>query len=234
MRLLRFLILPLPLFGGAIASAELLGTASVSTNYLWRGVTQTDDNPAIAATLEHRHAKGGYLGASVFNTRYGGEPGYEVDLYIGHLFTIKPATLDLAIRHYYFPTGGKYSYDFEPQAWDNEEDNAFTEIQLGVSREGWEGKYSYSNNYLDSGHSGYYLELSHTRSLTAKLSLTLHYGIQRSRAIDDIPEYMVGDYSATLLWNELFLTSSNMTDNADGRQSDRSRVVLGWSKTVRN
>jgi len=115
MHLLRFLILPPPLFG-AIASAELLGTASVSTNYLWRGVTQTDDNPAIAAALEHRHEKGGYLGASVFNTRYGGESGYEVDLYIGHLFTIKPATLDIAFRHYYFPTGGKYSYDFDPQA----------------------------------------------------------------------------------------------------------------------
>ncbi len=136
------------------------------------------------------------------------------------------------MRHYYFPYGGKYRYDFDPLARENKDSNAFSEIQLGITRNGWGARATYSNNYLDSGYDGSYIELNHTQQLDEAFSLTLHLGTQHSRAIDDEPEKQVGDYSATLLWRDLFLTWSNLTDNADGRQSERGRVVLGWSRMI--
>lgn len=222
-------IILLFLFHGAPANAELLGQFSISSNYLWRGVTQTDDQPAAAFGLQYQHAQGTYLGAWASNTRYGSRPGYEIDLYLGHLISLDLMTVDLAVRHYAFPTGGKHDYDFHREAWENEESSAFTELHLGVSRHRWEVRYAYSTDYLDSGHHGHYIELNHTQPFTEHLSLVLHYGVQHSRAIDDKPEHQLGDYSATLRWKELFLTWSNLTDNTDGRQSDEARIVIGWS-----
>ncbi len=233
MWLSRSLTILLLLLSGSPAKAEFLGMLTASTNYLWRGVTQTDDQPAIALSLEYQHAQGWYLGAWSSNTRYGGEPGYEVDIYLGRLFPLKPATIDVAVRHYAFPTGGKHRYDFHPQAWERGESNAFTEVQLGASHNRWMARCSYSDNYLDSDHAGYYIELEHTQPLSDTVSLTLHYGIQHSRAIDDTPEHEVGDYSATLRRGTVFLTISNLTDNTDGRQTDRGRLVLGWSAAIR-
>ncbi len=217
---------------GASANAELLSRVSVSSNYLWRGVTQTDDQPAVAFGLEYQHAQGAYVGAWATNTRYGGKPGYEFDLYLGRLIELELAIVDLGLRHYAFPTGGKHDYDFHREAWENEASSAFTELQLGVSRKQWEARYAYSTDYLDSGHHGHYIELNHIQSLYDNLSLKLHIGVQHSRAIDDKPEHQLGDYSATLRWKELFLTWSNLTDNTDGRQSDEARIVFGWSTVI--
>lgn len=225
-------LIPLFLLYGAAANAELLGQFTVSSNYLWRGVTQTDDEPAVALGLEFHNRGDTYVGAWASNTRYGGRPGYEIDFYLGHLIHLNSATVDLAVRHYTFPTGGKYDHDFHPEAWENEESSAFTELQLGIRRQRWEGRYTYSPDYLDSSHHGHYIELNYQRPVIDTLSLRLHYGIQRSLAIDDTQE-QVGDFSATLLWRELFLTWSNLTDNADGRQTDRARIVLGWSTEFR-
>ena len=61
-----------------------------------------------------------------------------------------------------------------------------------------------------------------------KLSVNLHIGEQKSEAIDDT-QNRVGDRSLTLKYDDFFLTSSYMTDNEDGRQSDRIRYVFGWS-----
>lgn len=229
--LLSFPIL-LPLLCGAPVRAETLWHFTASTNYLWRGVTQTDDNAAISAAIEHHAQQGGYLGLWTSNTNYGDRPSYEVDIYLGHQFDLAQASIDLSARHYYFPSGGKYSYDFQADKWANHESSSFTELQLGVIRAKWNAGYSYSNNYLDSGKPGYYIELNYTHPVTDKLSLKLHYGSQRSEAIDDTPEHRVSDRSVTLEWRNIFFTASNLSDNIDGRQTDKVRYVFGWSMAV--
>lgn len=212
--------------------AETTGYFTAMTNYLWRGVTLSDDQPAIAVALEHRDIQGGYIGLWSSTTDYGNRPGYEVDVYFGQQFIIADTTLDLSARHYYFPRGSKYNYDFMTPKWEEEQSNSFAEIKVGLSRSAWSGGYSYSNNYLDSGEPGYYLDLNYSRPVHASVTLTLHVGAQTSDAIDDTPENRVGDYSTTIHWRNLFLSFSNLTDNVDGRQSDKARFIFGWRSRI--
>ncbi len=225
-------LLPLLLFGTSVY-AEISGTFTASTNYLWRGVTQTDDKPAISAALEYLAPQGSYLGIWSSNTDYGDKPSYQVDTYLGHQVNLARATIDVAARHYYFPSGGKYSHDFQTDEWINNESSAFTELQVGIRGKSWTAGYAYSDNYLDSGKPGNYIELNHIRPITDGISLTLHIGAQQSKAIDDTPEYRVGDYSVAIHWQNLSLTASNLTDNTDGRQTDKVRYVAGWSVKIR-
>lgn len=204
----------------------------MSSNYIWRGVTQTNDSAAISAALERHVQHGGYLGVWASNINYEDRPSYEVNLYLGQKFELSQANLDLSIRHYYFPSGGKYSYDFQPLKWENHESSAYSELQLGVTRGGWEAAYAYSNSYLSSGKPGYYIELNYSILFTNELSVKFHLGSQKSEAIDDIPEHRVGDRNVTLAWRNIFITASNMTDNLDGRQSDRVRYILGWRTVI--
>lgn len=231
-RFLCFFSILLPLLCAAPVHAEMLGYFTASTNYLWRGVTQTDDNAAISAALEYRFEPGNYLGVWSSNTNYGDRPSYEVDFYLGHQLDLAQSIINISARHYYFPSGGKYNYDFEKEKWEDKESSSFTELQMDVTYSGWNVGCSYSNNYLDSGYSGYYIELNYTYQITDELPLTIHFGAQQSEAIDDYPEHMVGDYSATLEWKNFFLTTSNMTDNIDGRQTDEVRYVFGWNAVV--
>jgi uncharacterized protein (TIGR02001 family) len=217
----------LPLFLVLPLHSDIVGYFGAGTNYLWRGVTQTDDNPALSAALEYRAKQGSYLGLWASNTEYGGRKSYELNAYLGHTIDLQKATIDLSVRHYYFPSGGKYSYDFQPEKWENRESSSFNEFQISATYDGWNAAYAYSNNYLDSGKGGYYIELNYTYLIRDELSLKLHLGAQNSAAIDDYPEQGVSDYSATLKWKNIFFTASNMTDNEDGRQSDRVRYLLG-------
>jgi uncharacterized protein (TIGR02001 family) len=217
----------LPLFLVLPLHSEIVGEIGAGTNYLWRGVTQTDDNPAFSAALEYRAEQGTYLGLWGSNTEYGGRKSHELQAYLGQTFELQKAAIDLSVRHYYFPSGGKYSYDFQPEKWENKESSAFSEVQISATYDGWNAAYAYSNDYLDSGKVGYYIQLNYTFLIRDELSLTLHLGSQKSAAIDDYPEQSVGDHSATLKWKNVFFTASNMTDNEDGRQSDKVRYLLG-------
>lgn len=214
--------------------ADVRGTFSVATNYLWRGVTQTDDHPAASLALEYHHGQGAYFGVWASNTDYGDAPSHEVNAFVGQQLNFKPVSVELAIRHYYFPKGGKFRYDFARETWDTGVSDAFTELQFGLGRDGWGARYSYSNDYLASGSPGHYFELNYLHLLTNTVSLELHFGTQISDAIHDTPEQRVGDYRATMAWQGFFFTASNLTDNADGRQSDNVRYVLGWSTNFSN
>lgn len=217
----------LPLFFIMPLHSEIMGHLGAGTNYLWRGVTQTDDNPALSAALEYRAEQGVYLGLWASSTEYGGRKSHELQAYLGHTFNLQKVAIDLSLRHYYFPSGGKYSYDFQPEKWENKESSSFGEVQISATYDGWNAAYAYSNNYLDSGKGGRYIQLNYTYLIRDELSLTLHIGSQESAAIDDYPEQSVGDHSATLKWKNIFFTASNMTDNEDGRQSDRVRYLMG-------
>ncbi|SDX78907.1 conserved hypothetical protein [Allochromatium warmingii] len=54
----------------------------VVSNYIWRGVTQTDNAPAIQGGLDYAHESGFSLGTWVSNVDFGTK-GYELDVYAG-------------------------------------------------------------------------------------------------------------------------------------------------------
>jgi uncharacterized protein (TIGR02001 family) len=68
-----------------VAQAELAGNISISNNYIWRGLTQTTDQPAISGGLDYSHDSGLYIGTWVSNVEYAADDAfsYEHDMYAG-------------------------------------------------------------------------------------------------------------------------------------------------------
>jgi uncharacterized protein (TIGR02001 family) len=75
---------------GSVSTAFAQSPHSVSanlgavSNYIWRGVSQTRDDPAIQGGLDYVHSSGFYAGTWASNIDWGtADPNYELDLYTG-------------------------------------------------------------------------------------------------------------------------------------------------------
>ncbi len=67
-----------------VAAAELSGNAAFTSNYIWRGVTQTTDQAAGQGGVDWGFGSGFYVGTWVSNVDFSGlGDGYEMDVYAG-------------------------------------------------------------------------------------------------------------------------------------------------------
>jgi uncharacterized protein (TIGR02001 family) len=89
----------------AQAQAGASANVGVTNNYIWRGITQTQDSPALQAGLDYAHDSGLYAGTWVSNTEFAGDAtGPELDLYAGYKKDLKgEAALDVGVINYSYP-----------------------------------------------------------------------------------------------------------------------------------
>ena len=95
------LLLAASLPATALGQSELTGNLGVTSNYIWRGVTQTDDQAAVQGGIDYIHETNLYAG--VWTSNYGNGNGYELDLYGGYRGTIGEIPFDTGIIMYQYP-----------------------------------------------------------------------------------------------------------------------------------
>ena len=69
-----------------VAAAELSANAAITSNYIWRGVSQTENQAAGQGGIDWGFGPGFYVGTWVSNvdfTAVEGQKGYEMDVYAG-------------------------------------------------------------------------------------------------------------------------------------------------------
>lgn len=97
-------------------------SVALSSEYVWRGVTQTDSEPAISGSFDVAHSSGFYIGTWASNVDFGSDASTEIDYYAGF-------SSDIGETGFSYDVGALY-YDY-PSASD--EDLDFTEIYGSVS-----------------------------------------------------------------------------------------------------
>ncbi|WP_243382251.1 TorF family putative porin [Geothrix alkalitolerans] len=128
----------------AILGAALSGSATFGSQYIFRGLTQTDGKPTIQGELDLVHPSGFYLSASFSNITWitdlyagsGGKvsSGVEADLFGGYKWAFaKDWTLDLGAYRYLYPGTYQNVGSFNPNT---------TEAYLGLSYSWASLKYS--------------------------------------------------------------------------------------------
>ena len=132
------------------AYAEISGNIGVTSNYLWRGQTQTEDGSAVSGGLDYE-GEGYYAGVWASNTSFDGAAGEEFDFYIGTDIN----GIDVGYISYMYPTGGG---DFE-------------EFYAGTSISGVDVFLAYNPGTEDT-----YYSLSYGFDLTEDVSATFTYG----------------------------------------------------------
>lgn len=109
-----------PLLAGALllgtaplsAQAEVSFNIGVASNYLFRGVTQTDDNAAIQGGIDYEADSGFYIGTWASNVDFDGA-GYELDLYLGFATELDNGLgFDVGYLYYAYPDAAPDDIDF--------------------------------------------------------------------------------------------------------------------------
>ena len=124
------------------------GSVTAATDYVWRGVSQTDEDPALLLDLYAAHQSGWYVGASAANVDFGDpEDGmdYELSPYIGWAGELGATELDVFVSRVMYP-GANDGYDID-----------YTEIEATL---GFADYYhvgvAYSPDIFNLGEPGWY------------------------------------------------------------------------------
>lgn len=148
--------------------------AGVTSDYRFRGISQSDKSPAVQAGVDFEYG-GFYAGtwASQVDFDYGeSETKYEQDFYFGYAGELSESvSYDVGYIYYAYHKGG------------NDEDYQEIYGSLGVSD--FTFGLAYSNDYWAESGKFYYLSADYSLGLPAELTLDLHLGLNLF-AEDDI------------------------------------------------
>ncbi len=86
------------------------GNVALASNYIWRGQTQTLDEPAISGGFDVAHPSGLYAGVWGSNVDFGTDDNMEIDYYGGYAGEAGALGYDIGYIDYNYPGG---SGDFE-------------------------------------------------------------------------------------------------------------------------
>lgn len=195
---------------------DLSGNMALTSHYVWRGMDQNSNGPAVQGGLDLAHSSGLYVGAWGSSAGGGGaDYSMELDLYGGYATELAGVGVDVGFIAYMYPgdTAG----------------TQFDEAYLGLSKE-FGGVELGITFYEGMGSSGDLdnVELSASTEL-AGLGLSAVYG-----DYEDTGEYYSLGVSKELLsekWPvEVSLTYSEMDYDAAG-STDQDHVVFAVSKS---
>jgi len=101
----------------ALATEGLSANVAMSSNYLWRGVSQTDNAVAISGGIDYEHQSGFYVGTWTSNVDFGDDTSAELDLYLGFGGELGQGFgYDVGYIYYAYPdsnqTNSSNEYDF--------------------------------------------------------------------------------------------------------------------------
>ena len=213
------------LLGSAsLAQAELSANIGVTSNYLWRGVTQTDDGPAVSGGIDWSHDSGFYLGTWASNIDWGQGNGAEVDFYGGYAGEMGDFGYDVGLIYYYYPAS---DYD----------DSDFIELTLTGSWKFLEAGIAYTLNGqadddspFSDGDLYYHLSASFDLAETWSLGATIGY-YDFDVPNDGDVNYAHGQIDVTKSagdWGDFTFTLSKAQEESG---DDDAKFVVSWSKS---
>lgn len=190
---------------------------SASTDYVWRGISQSAEDPAVFATVSINY-NGFYAGAGTENVDF---PGIdqEYDLWAGYVFKLGEATsLDLGLV--------RYGYIDSPVDIDTVEVKAALSTSVADTKLGLAGYWT--PDYFGTDDDAFYTEVSARRGVTEKLSLSGAVGHQWVSAGTDYLTWNVGASYEVLPGASIDLPYHDTDTSAFGTLAD-SRIVGGFS-----
>jgi len=184
----------------AHAIEGLSANAAVTSNYLWRGVSQTTNAAAVSGGIDFENKSGFSAGVWASNADWAENMTYELDVYAAY-----SGALD---------NGFGYSIGYIYYGYDQDADADFSEINLSLSYDAYSITY---NTLVDSDGGGdfgddTYISADAAFEVSEGLELALHIGRYDFDAGGD---YV--DYGVSLSKNGFtFVVSDTDIDGADG------------------
>ncbi|WP_160000673.1 TorF family putative porin [Roseomonas sp. 18066] len=186
-------ILPLALPAAAQTTIDSLATTvtvtpAVGTDYLFRGISQTRNRPAISLTLDAQHESGLYIGAFGSNVTFpGSNARQELDLLAGYRFEVAGVSIDLGGVYYTYP-----GYDAPTGGYDYNYFEAIAKASYTIDPVKVMATAAWSPNFYYESGSAFYAEGGADVTLPFGFTLAGRYGYQW---IERNSRYGAPDYS---------------------------------------
>lgn len=190
---MKKLLVALTMLAAFAASAQVTGNMTITSDYRFRGISQTQNAPAIQGGVDYSNASGLYVGnwnSSVSSQLYTNGAGMESDLYAGFKKEVmKDVTVDVGSMNYFYPraTNSTSSTNFDTN-----------ELYAGVSyKDLITAKYSQSlSDYFGTANSknSSYTQADVAMPIAGKLVAVAHVGrtnVNRSATLN-YTDYNVG------------------------------------------
>lgn len=195
--------------GAASAQGDLSANVAVTNDYVWRGISQTDNGFAVQGGLDYTNG-GFYVGTWASNVDFGSDADIEVDLYGGYRGAITESlSFDVGVIGYVYP---------------GEDDLNFLEVKAGLG---------YTVDALSAGVTAYYdpdnentyVEGTGTYAFTEKFKGLASVGNYSFDAGGDYTNWSVG---ATYSFDLFDLTGKYTDTDIDGATdiADENFVIM--------
>jgi uncharacterized protein (TIGR02001 family) len=158
--------------GVASAEGTVSGTLTLTSDYVFRGISQTSGSPAIQGSFDYSSGSF-YAGVWGSNVNFpGSDETLEMDVYAGFKPTLGPVSLDLGVIGYFYPgaedAGAEFDYtEFKAAGTIN----PVEPLTLGLS-------VFYSPEFFGETGEAIYYEGSAAFALTETIGLKATYGVQ--------------------------------------------------------
>ena len=229
-------LLALALFSG-LAQAQVSGNFGLTSDYRFRGVSQTQNALAVQGGIDYAHESGLYIGnwnSSVSSQFYTEGAGIESDIYVGFKKEFNGVTVDLGTLNYIYPRAKNgTATDFNTH-----------ELYVGAGVGPLTAKISQSTgNYFGTANSkgSRYYELNMTQPLVGKLSAVAHVGrtVVANNATLNYTDANVGlsyDIDGYVISGRVYKNSSKgsafeAANTVNGQRLYRDAVVIGVAKS---
>lgn len=200
----------------AVSHAEVTANFSLTSDYDFRGITQTNEEPAVQVGIDWAHESGWYVGTWASNVDFGTpDPNHEIDLYTGYTGETEGGLgWDVGILYYLYP---------------GDSDGGFPELYSSLTYSWFTASVAYTNAYLGDyiDESAWYIAGGVSIPLH-ELTLGLHAGYSDGEGIEQSFGDAYADYSVGLTYaaSNFDVGIKWVTTDADG-YDDRIILSIG-------
>jgi len=148
--------------------AQISGSASLASDYRFRGVSLSQGRPAAQADLSYDHGSGWYGGLFGSNVQFDDDPRREAQVvgYVGYARRLSGGLgIDAGATYSTFSGGDGYNY---------------AELHAGFTTAQFSGRLYYAPNYFGEDSRTLYAELNASHRLADKVRLIGHAGVLQS------------------------------------------------------
>ena len=187
------------IIGAPQAIAEISGNATIASDYVFRGVSQSAENLAIQVGLDYSHESGFYAGTWGSNVDFyaaqeagDNDESVELDFYLGFAGSFGESGVDYDASYLYYTYPGSIS------------SISYGEFVFGLSYQDLSLQYAYSSDLFATDATGQYISAAYDFTLPQDITLSLQAGYSFGNAFDSnidnsatgLPEY--SDFSISL------------------------------------
>lgn len=207
----------------SVQAGDIEANVALATDYVFRGFSQTNEDPAISGGFDYDFGNGFSVGTWASNVNFGDNTSTEIDLYGGYSFDVSEGvSIDLSYLYFAYP---------------GETDGLnYSEFVAGIGFGDLGFSLVYSPDYFGSESDAIVLNADYSKSLGENLSFSAHLGYSDVDEDDffDAGESSYVDYSIGLgtsaagvdLALTLYGTDLDDIDAAD------DRIVFSISKSL--